>query len=98
MMIHAVEHQGRRREAVRIVDAYPVDASGHHWTRYLLLLGDPDPRPALREAREVMRLGHPAVQWLAPGVLELGDEKLADEAARHIKIEGLRSLYDGLVA
>jgi len=98
MMIQALEHQGRRREALRVVDAYPVDAAVQHWIRYLLLLGDPDPRPALREAREVMRLGHPAVQWLAPGVLVLGDEKLADEAARHIKIEGLRSYYDGLLA
>lgn len=98
MMIHALEHQGRRREALHVADAYPIDAAGHHWVRYLLLMGDPDARPALREAREVMRLGHPALEWLVPGALELGDEKLAAEAARHIKIDGLRSLYDGLIA
>jgi eukaryotic-like serine/threonine-protein kinase len=98
MMIQALEHQGRRREALRIADAAPLDAASHHWTRHVLLLGDPDPRPSLREARESMRLGHPAVQWLAPSALILRDEKLASEAARHIKYEGLRSLYDGLLA
>jgi len=98
VMIQALEHQGRRREALRIVDATPTDAADHHWTRYLLLMGDSDPRLALREAREVMRLGPAMVQWLAPGVLLLGDEELAAEAARHIKFEGLSSLYDGLLA
>jgi len=98
MMIHALEHQGRRREALRVVDAIPTNAADHHWGRYLLLMGDPDPRPALREAREMIRLGHVGVQWLAPGVLVLGDEKLAAEAARDIKFEGLSSLYDALLA
>lgn len=44
-----------------------------------------------------MRLGV-SVQWLALGQLLLGDEKLAAEAARSIKYDGLGPLYRGVLA
>jgi len=82
LLADALSEQGRRREALALVDGVG-EPGARTLYRYLLLMGDRDPRPALREARTLYRSERlvGGGGGLVTGAFHLGDAGLAAESA-----------------
>jgi tetratricopeptide (TPR) repeat protein len=97
MLITAVAYQGRRREALRLLDEAPADMGGKPWlreaTRLELLMGDGATAPALRVARALgSRSGEP-LKMLPMILAVLGDAAGAAELARQLPAGPELDLY-----
>jgi tetratricopeptide (TPR) repeat protein len=98
----AIAYQGRRREALRVLDAYPEEMEGKRGARRAMkleiLLGDGPAEANLREARALAADGDPRVTKGIPLTLALlGDLGAAAEAATKLPPE-MRRLYEAAVA
>jgi len=98
----ALAYQGRRREALRVLDAYPEEMEGKRGERRAMkleiLLGDGPTEANLREARALAADGDPRVTKGIPLTLALlGDLGAAAEAATRLPPE-MRRLYEAAVA
>jgi tetratricopeptide (TPR) repeat protein len=98
----ALAYQGKRREALRVVDDFPEEMEGKRGARrgmkLDLLLGDGPSEPLLREARALAREADPRVaKGIAIALVWLGDLDAAAEAAARLPPE-MRGHYDAAVA
>jgi tetratricopeptide (TPR) repeat protein len=98
----ALAFQGRRREALRVLDAFPEEMEGKRGARRAMkldiLLGDGPSEFNLREARALLREGDPRVARSIPVVLALlGDLGAAAEAAPRLPPE-MRRHYEAATA
>jgi len=78
----ALSAQGRRREALELIDGL-AELGRRAWWRLLLLQGDRDPQAGRRAAREALRLGV-SPQNLAGTAFQLRDLALAAESAAQL--------------
>jgi hypothetical protein len=107
VMLHALEHQGRHREAIRLLDEFP-DYPAFLWFRLAINCGPvwpvkrvPSDRASLvlEVAKEIMRRGVKADDLVACFTV-LGEDGLANEAAKrnpdHLRqAEAFRAWRDG---
>ncbi|MBI5071257.1 MAG: protein kinase [Deltaproteobacteria bacterium] len=106
LLASAVAHQGRRREALQIVDTFPSDAPDgaaiRRWLRVQLLQGEADPGPALRELREHMRQARPEQRATASGfctaLVWLGDLDGAEAFLRELQAGSHQALCRATLA
>ncbi len=99
----AVAYQGRRREARRIVESLPeMHGAKQDYRRLLALelaLGEPDPGPTLREARELAQRGNKVEgKFLPLALVLLGDPEAAARAAEGLPPGSERGIYQAALA
>jgi tetratricopeptide (TPR) repeat protein len=98
----ALAYQGRRREALRLLDDYPEEVEGKLGVREAmkldLLFGDGPSEALLRRARALSRNADPhVVKGLAVALAWLGDLEAAAYVAGRLPPE-VRQLYEAAVA
>jgi serine/threonine protein kinase/tetratricopeptide (TPR) repeat protein len=98
----AVSYQGRRREALRIVEAFPQDPDAKEDVRRALrcelTLGDGRGGPALADARALAQAGSTEGKQLALALLLLGDPESAAAVAQKLPPGIERSQYQAALA
>jgi tetratricopeptide (TPR) repeat protein len=101
-LVAAVSYQGRRREARRIVEAYPEEPGGKEHVRriasYELAMGDGKTGVALREARALAQGESVEGKQLALSLVLLGDPEAGARVASKLPAGVERSQYQAALA
>jgi tetratricopeptide (TPR) repeat protein len=98
-LVIALDLQGRRREALALVEKSGRRPQQRAGFLYHFLMDDPDPRPCVEAGREFVRLseanGEPPAwrSWVAFGMAYLGQLEEAARIAAHLKPEDGLELY-----